>query len=244
MRLDTISTLVAVAALVLATGCSLNPAFEKEASGQPVLTWRPQAKSDATTADTTAVKEDEQALRAELRDTQQKDGGDLTTVDTLYRLAVVRRQQGDLVEAGSLYSQALEICEREKGPDDADVAAILNNLAAVEAAQGHYDAALPLLERTLTIRQKSLGENSLLTAQSMNNLALLHAARGNSVAAEPLYQQAIAILEKTDASSNGELDRVLDNYAALLRETGRDVEASKLEARARLIRASAAPAAR
>jgi tetratricopeptide (TPR) repeat protein len=208
-----------------------------EAPGRPAVTWRSEDHGSSPTPDVAAGQDTERGLLAELHDAEQRGISDLATAHTLYDLAILRRQQGALVEAEQLYRRALAIREREQGPNHPDVAVILNNLAGLEAAQGNYDAAQPLLERALTIRQTALGNEHGLTAQSLNNLALLYAAQDNAAAAEPLYQRALAILEKTDEPAEGELERVLDNYAALLHDTGRDTEAAALEARARMLHA-------
>ncbi len=177
---------------------------------------------------------------------EQNGNNPLALANTLYDLAILRRQQGDEGEAERLYRRALDIRERELGLNHPDVATVLNNLAALEAAQGNYDAAQPLLKRALSIRQTALGREHVLTAQSLNNLALLYAAQGNAASAEPLYQSALSILENTDRPQTtelqrGELERVLDNYAALLHDTGRDTEADRLEARALALGAAGEP---
>jgi len=219
-----------------------------EAPGRPAVTWQSEDTGRAGTRDGRAEKDAEQELLADLREAERKGRNDLQVARTLYNLAILRRQQGEFTEAERLYRRALEIREREQGPDHPDVAVVLNNLAGLEAAQGHYDAAGPLLERALTIRQATLGDTHVLTAQSLNNLALLYAAQGNAAAAEPLYQRALSILEtaaehaeigaRKDGPQGEGLDRVLDNYAALLHETGRDAEADQFETRARVIRAA------
>ena len=229
------------AVLLLAAGCAAHTEFGMESPGRPSITWQAEEPETSPTPNAQAQKKAEGALLAELRDAEQKGTDDLALATTLYNLAILRRQQGQLDEAGRLYQRGLEIRERKQGPNHPDVATVLNNLAALEAARGRYDAAQPLLERALTIRATGLGDEHILTAESMNNLALLYAAQGNASAAEPLYQRAIAVLEKAGGPGKGELDRVLDNYAALLYDTGRDMQAHEMEARARVIRTAPGP---
>jgi tetratricopeptide (TPR) repeat protein len=229
------------AGLLLVAGCAAHTEFGMESPGRPAITWQGETPEASPTPNAQAQKKAEGALLAELHDAEQQGTDELALASTLYNLAILRRQQGRLDEAGQLYRRGLEIRERKQGPNHPDVATILNNLAALEAARGRYDAAQPLLERALTIRSTGLGDEHILTAESMNNLALLYAAQGNATAAEPLYQRAIAVLEKAGGSGTGELDRVLDNYAALLYDTGRDTKAQAIEARARVIRAVPGP---
>jgi len=226
--------------LLLATGCPKQPEFGMEAPGRPAVTWRHKDSGASEKSVVNVDKETERALMAEYRESQRHGTEDLAMARTLSNLAILRRQQGDLVEAEQLYRRALTIRERQQGPDHPDVAATLNNLAGVLAAQGNYDAAQPLLERALNVRQKALGNDHVLTAESLSNLALLYAAQGNADAAEPLYQRAVAILERNDGATKSGLDRVLDNYGALLDDTGRDREAADLKARAQHLRAAGA----
>jgi tetratricopeptide (TPR) repeat protein len=237
---DSLAHAAAVLAVLLTCGCATQPHLGKD-QGRVAVVWQNESRgsSAVATADVSAEKDAERGLLADLREEERKGTQDLALAGTLYRLAILRRQQGDFAEAEQLYRRALEIRERVQGPNHPDVAMVLNNLAALEAAQGQYDAAQPLLERALAIRQTALGEDDVLTAESLNNLALLHAAQGDAAAAEPLYRHALSILEKTDTTRSDELARVLDNYAALLHETGRDADADALEARARVMRAAA-----
>lgn len=230
MRLATAVSL----ALLPAAGCVRSAQLGKD-EGRAAITWETEPLKSAAAPAVSAAPNSERELLAEVRSAEAQGREDLALAGTLYRLGILRRQQGDFPEAERLYRRALEIRERQQGPNHPDVAVVLNNLAALEAAEGDEAAAQPLLERALAIRQTAFGEEHVLTAQSLNNLALLYAAQGNTTAAEPLYQRALAILEKTPSP---ELKRVLDNYAALLRDNGRDAEAEVLEARARVMRAA------
>jgi tetratricopeptide (TPR) repeat protein len=229
----------AVVAALLTFGCATPPHLGKD-EGRVAVVWQNENRdsSAARATPASAGKDTERGLLAELREEERKGGEDLALAGTLYRLAILRRQQGEFAEAEQLYRRALEIRERVQGPNHPDVAMVLNNLAALEVAQGSYDVARPLLERALAIRQTALGDDNVLTAESLSNLALLQAAQGDAAAAEPLYRRALSILEKTNTPCPDELTRVLDNYAALLHETGRDVDAEALEARARVLRAA------
>jgi tetratricopeptide (TPR) repeat protein len=230
---------IAMAAALLLPGCIKHPRLGKD-EGRAAIVWENPGLGGA--APGPVEKETERELLAETRQAEEQGGDELAQASTLYRLAILRRQQGKLTEAADLYRRALAIRERQQGPAHPDVAMILNNLAAVYAAEGKYDAAQPLLERSVEIRQTALGEDDVLTAQSVNNLALLYAAQGKAASAERLYRRAIAILEKnagtSSAATTSELERVLDNYAALLYDTGRDREAEAMEARVRLMRAT------
>jgi tetratricopeptide (TPR) repeat protein len=63
----------------------------------------------------------------------------------LNNLALLYRAQGRNAEAESLFQRALRILERELGPKDPNVTAILNNLADLYKAQGRGAEADALL---------------------------------------------------------------------------------------------------
>ena len=221
--------------LLILSGCATSPRLGKD-EGRAAIVWdHPDVAPPATPA---ASPDAERQLLAELEEAERTEGDPLTLADSLYRLAILRRQQGESAEAEQLYRRALEIRERQQGPDHPDVAIVLNNLGVLQATEGDSDAAQALLERALSIRVAALGEDNVSTAQSLSNLALLHAARGDATAAEPLYRRSLAVLEKAEAEGDShpaDLGRVLENYAALLHETGREAEAAELEARARAL---------
>ena len=77
-------------------------------------------------------------------------------------------------------------------------------------------------------------------ALSLNNLALLYKDQGRYAEAEPLYKRALAIWEKALGPEHPHVATILENYAALLRKTERTTEATKMEARAKAIRAKRA----
>ena len=228
-------------ALLLGSGCGTQQKIGMEGLGRPALIWHSTDDAAAESRRIEVERDTEQQLLTELHESEHKGEDNLALAATLYSLAILRRQQGDLPQATQLYRRALAIRERVEGPNHPDVATTLNNLAAAEAVQEHYDAAQPLLERALTIRRAALGSEAVQTAESMNNLALLYAAQGNAAAAEPLYQEALAAMEKSSTSEPDGLRRVLSNYAALLHDTGRNAEADALETRAQALRAIEAP---
>ncbi len=61
--------------------------------------------------------------------------------------------------------------------------------------------------------------------------------QGRYAEAEPLYKRALAIVEKALGPEHPDLATSLENYAALLRKTGHATLATKMEARAKAIRA-------
>ncbi len=150
--------------------------------------------------------------------------------------------------------KALEVAEKNVGPNHPDVATSLNNLAELYRNQGLYAQAEPLYRRALAIREKALGLDHPSLATSLNNLATLYddlavlacdrsprAAlyddQGLYAQAEPLYRRALVIREKALGPDHPDVATSLENLAGLYRATERDEEAKTLEKRAARIQA-------
>jgi tetratricopeptide (TPR) repeat protein len=89
--------------------------------------------------------------------------------------------------------KALEVAEKNVGPNHPDVATSLNNLAALYRTQGQYAQAEPLFKRSLAILEKALGPDHPNVATSLNNLAELYRATKRVVEAEKLEERAARI---------------------------------------------------
>ena len=89
--------------------------------------------------------------------------------------------------------KALEIAEKNVGPNHLDVASSLNNLAELYVTQGKYAQAEPLHKQALAIKTKALGPNHPHVAQGLENLAELYRATNRKEEAEKLEQRAAAI---------------------------------------------------
>ncbi len=78
-----------------------------------------------------------------------------------------------LSEAEPLFRRALEIREKQLGPDHPDVAESLNCLAILFQAQGNYANAETLYRRALEIDEKKLGLEHPYTKIVRKNLKSL-----------------------------------------------------------------------
>jgi tetratricopeptide (TPR) repeat protein len=150
---------------------------------------------------------------------------------SLINLGIVASSKGDMENAIAFYSRALEIREKNLGPDHLEVAATLNRLGATYAFLQRNEEAETALRRALSIRELKLGERNRLTGQSYSNLALLFAGMGDYDKAELYYLRAIDIIEHAPNSSRGDLIRVLENYAAMLGDAGRTEDLARTDER-------------
>jgi tetratricopeptide (TPR) repeat protein len=107
--------------------------------------------------------------------------------------AVTLLRSGQYERAGLVAQKALQMAEKNVGPDDPDVATSLNNLAGLHKTQGDYAKAEPLYKRSLAIWEKALGPDHPDVATSCENLAALYRATKRDSDAEALQQRAAKI---------------------------------------------------
>jgi len=148
----------------------------------------------------------------------------------------------DLYRAGNydhavlVAKRALEMAEKNVGPDHPDVALSLNNLTRLYHDQGKYVQAEPLYKRALAIREKALGANHPSIAESLNNLAELYRSQGKYALAEPLYKRSLAIWEKVHGPDHPDVATSLNNLALLYMVQGKYALAEPLFKRALTIK--------
>jgi CHAT domain-containing protein/Tfp pilus assembly protein PilF len=142
-------------------------------------------------------------------------------------------------EAGPLLQRALEIREKNLGPEDPLVAEALNSLANLSRVKGDYGTAETLHQRALAIREKALGAEHPDVATSLNNLALVYWNKGNYTVAEPLHQRALAIREKILGADHLDVAASLHSLANLYFRKSDFTRAEPLYQRALAIRQTA-----
>ena len=152
--------------------------------------------------------------------------------DALYR-------KGDHERAMELGRKALEVAEKNAGPDHPDTAVSLNLLALLFQAQGQYAEAEPLYKRALAIYEKSLGPDDLNVATCLANFGSFYSVQDRYAEAEPLYKRALAIHEKAHGPDHPDLATCLDDLASLYDAMGKYSEAESLCKRAVAIREKA-----
>jgi len=141
-----------------------------------------------------------------------------------YRQGKALKEAGRYEQAIPFYREALELGEREFGPDHPTTALLLNNLASLYESQGRYAEAEPLYKRALAIWEKALGPDHPDFAMSLNNLAELYRVQANYAEAEPLYERALAILEMALGPEHPNVADSLNNLAALYTAQDRSSE--------------------
>ncbi len=113
-----------------------------------------------------------------------------------YQQGATLYQAGRYDEALPFWKKALELVQREFGPEHPSTANLLNNLAGVYQAQGRYAEAEPLYKRSLAIRENTLGAEHPDVAESLENYSALLRETGRGSEAVKLEARAKAIRAK------------------------------------------------
>jgi len=142
-------------------------------------------------------------------------------VTSLNNAALSLESKGDMEGAEPLIRSALEIAEKNLGPNHPDTAGSLNNLASVLEAKGDYAGAEPLYRRALAIAEKTLGPNHPNTAMALDNLAGLLESEGDNAGAEPLYRRALATAEKALGPDHPTTREIRENLDGLIRKNAK-----------------------
>jgi TonB family protein len=151
--------------------------------------------------------------------------------DTLIRLAQLKQQLSQFLEAERLLTEALMVNERNLGKTHADLAIVLNELARLYLRQSKFARAEPLLKRLLEIT-RAKGEEHSQVASVLAGLAIVREGLGEHAAAEALYRRALDIREKNFAPNDMAIAKTLELLAETCAAGGKFGEALALFQRA------------
>ncbi len=151
----------------------------------------------------------------------------------LNNVALIFRKSGRQKAAEPYYLHALDIYEKQLGPNHPDVASVLNNLAVFYTNERRYAEAEKIHVRALAIREKALPPGHGDIAQSKSNLAVVYHSRGDYAKAADLYRASLETWEGTIEPLPEDYEIVASNYADLLRSLGKVRKAQQIESRAR-----------
>jgi CHAT domain-containing protein/Tfp pilus assembly protein PilF len=157
----------------------------------------------------------------------------LDEMDRLY-------SEGKYDEAIPVALHSLALTEKLFGPDDANVAFVLNFLGLTYMETGNYQEAGRSFRRSLTIFEKVMPDTSQI-ATVLHNLAILYSKKGVYEDAEPLERRALAIREKLLGPVHPNVANSLNTMASLYSKTGDYTQAESLYKRALAIREQTLP---
>ncbi|MBX7083418.1 MAG: serine/threonine-protein kinase [Nannocystaceae bacterium] len=150
------------------------------------LSWHREAQGRLTDALAIAREALDQAIAA-----YGADHGEI--VLALNAVANLETRVGRLASAASNYRRAIAIVERERGPTDPDLGALLHNLGGAEYERGDYELAIITLERALAIKIAAVGPTSARVVGTLHRLARARMAAGDGARALADAEQALAI---------------------------------------------------
>jgi tetratricopeptide (TPR) repeat protein len=128
---------------------------------------------------------------------------------------------GRYTEALAVATEALQLAQREYGPDHLETARVLDALANVTLNLREYGLALDYARRALAIRSAQLGEAHPTTAMAMNRIGQVLLDQPDSdPGAQLWFERSRSILEATLGPDNPLLADPLTNLAIVLRRQG------------------------
>ncbi len=130
-------------------------------------------------------------------------------------LGGITRRLGDLVAAAKLLEQALATEERERGPDDPAVAAVLAHLGAVYVDLGRFAEAESMLSRAERIFGSAATPPVEALASTLNSMGALAYKQGDLEAAEARFGRSLALLRTAAKPPRREVALALNNLAIL-----------------------------
>ena len=103
---------------------------------------------------------------------------------------------GDYTQGVKVAKRALEVAQKNDGPDHPNVALSLGNLAELYEAQRKYAKAEPLYKRSLEILEKKFGQDSPFLVPTLLNMASLYNNIGRENDAHKMMERANNIQAK------------------------------------------------
>ena len=154
----------------------------------------------------------------------------LTVVPHLEELGDGYYDQQDWKKAEVSYRIATGYLEWERGPDDLELARILQKLAAVyRRLKNHYVISESLYQRVLAIREKVLGPNHPEVADSLHNLGMaVYFPGGRLAQAEPMFERALVIRETALGPDHPKVAESVSTFAFIRYFQGEYEEAETL----------------
>jgi CHAT domain-containing protein len=150
------------------------------------------------------------------------------TISSLVRQVQEMAAAGRVSDALPIARQAIELMQRERGPDDLEVGNAINMLAFLHMQLGQYAAAEPLYKQALGIRERVLGAEHAEVAATLHALAALYVHLGRYADAEALYHRALGIKERELGRDHSDVATTLHNLGVLLAVQGRYAEAEAI----------------
>ncbi len=149
-----------------------------------------------------------------------------------HSLGNLYRESGDFGRALDHLLNALALREALHGPDDAQVAVVVNDLGQVLHAIGELAQARAAYERALAIDETVYGPDHPAVARDISNLGRVLRTMGELAQARVTFERALAIDEAVYGPDHPTVARDANHLGFVLRNLGELVEAQSLFERA------------
>lgn len=130
-------------------------------------------------------------------------------------------------KAQLILENALEIEEKNRGPESYQVVNILGNLGLVLRNQGKLKEARPILERVLSITENNRGPKDKETAIAINNLASLYSDLSNYDESLRLFERELSINKEVYGPDHAETAKTILRMAGVLDNLGKHEKAKE-----------------
>ncbi len=157
----------------------------------------------------------------------------------LYRLGNLHQLEGELTPARALYDEALDVTRMALGPENVQMANILDALGVVERALGHRETARRHLQAALGLRERLQGPDHVDVAYSLYHLGELAMTGGDTRKALDDFRQSLAIDQRSLGASHPLVAADLQDLALAHYELGDGRRARELLSKALEIRLQA-----
>ncbi len=158
--------------------------------------------------------------------------GDSLVQASALELARLAQRQGRFAVAESLYTQTLDVREREDGSASPALVPVLNGLGGMYVTRGRYAEAESLLTRAVALRTTAGGKDDAAFAGLLRNLASADLADGRYAESEPIFRRALAMYEQVSGEDSPEVGRTLNNLGIVYYQLKRYPEAEQYYLRA------------
>ncbi|KAL7271330.1 hypothetical protein RUND412_005923 [Rhizina undulata] len=152
----------------------------------------------------------------------------LSTMHSVYNMAVVFYRQGRYQEALEYFQRALAGYEKVLGKDHPSTLDTVDYVATVFQCQERYDEALEWHQRARAGYEKALGNDHPSTLVAVTNVASIFRHQGRYDESLELHQMVLAEYEKTLGNNHPSTLGTMNNIAMLFKDQGRHNEALEL----------------
>ena len=152
----------------------------------------------------------------------------LEVAGSIYNLAEVHVERGNVQEGERLAREALRIRERLLPPDHPDVARAVSLVAVVMQEAQRLDDAERYYLRATDILRRAPGDNAVELAGVQNDLATLYQEKANYPRALALYKDSVRVRRARLGDAHPQTVQVIVNMAGTLQLAGRYTEAEPL----------------